>query len=92
MMLYTVIVILLILLSLSVYVIRNLLSKIEVYEKSIEEFYSSLSITLHMMRMLDQKQMFENDDEVGEIFSQLRDILFELRPLLYGKEPDDEKD
>jgi hypothetical protein len=44
-----------------------------------------------MMRALDEKQMFETDDEVGEIFSQLRDILFDLRPILYGKEPDEEK-
>ncbi len=90
-MLYFIIVVLCILLALSIFVIRNLSSKIEVYETSIEEFYSSLSITLHMMRALDEKQMFETDDEVGEIFSQLRDILFDLRPILYGKEPDEEK-
>jgi hypothetical protein len=36
------------------------------------------------MRTLDEKQMFEKDDEVGDLFSQLTDTINELRPLLYG--------
>jgi hypothetical protein len=41
------------------------------------------------MRALDEKQMFETDDEVGEIFAQLTDIISMLRPILYGQEQDD---
>lgn len=66
------------------YAIYNTLQKLEIYERAIEEFYSRLSITLHNMRMLDEKQMFESDDEVGDVFSQLVDIINNLRPLLYG--------
>lgn len=69
----------------------NLLRKLEVFEEQIEtldkqlaEFYSALSITLHTMRVIDEKQMFEKDDEVGAVFQELTDIVNNLRPLLYG--------
>jgi len=66
------------------YAIYNMLRKVELYEESIQEFYSRLSITLHNMRRLDERQMFESDDEVGDVFRQLTDTVNELRPLLYG--------
>jgi hypothetical protein len=74
------------------YVVWNLLRKVEMYEQTIEEFYSQLSITLHAMRTIDEKQMFESDDEVGEMFSQLVDTMSTLRPLLYGMEQNEEKE
>jgi hypothetical protein len=74
------------------YVIFNLLTKLEQYEKSIEEFYTSLSYVLHVMRTLDEKRMFETDDEVGEVFSQLVDIISTLRPILYGTEQNDQEE
>lgn len=73
------------------YVVYNLLRKLEFYEQNIEEFYSALSIVLHSMRALDTRQMFEEDDEVGSIFKQLSDIVFTLRPLLYGN-PDEKEE
>lgn len=66
------------------YAIYNTLRKVELYEDTINEFYSRLSITLHNMRRLDERQMFESDDEVGDVFRQLTDTVNELRPLLYG--------
>lgn len=74
------------------YATYNLLKKLEIYEKSIEEFYTSLSFVLHTMRALDERKMFESDDEVGTVFQQLADILFTLRPIIYGKEQDEEED
>jgi len=65
------------------YVIVNLLKKIEFYEETIESFYERLSITIHTMRAIDDKQMFEKDDEVGEVFSNLSDIIKQLYDLLY---------
>jgi hypothetical protein len=67
----------------------NLLRKIEVYEQNLEQFYAALSVTLATMRQLDEKQMFETDDEVGTLFQQLVDIMSNLRPILYGMEPND---
>jgi hypothetical protein len=78
-------------LSILFYIIFNLLKKLEIYEQNIEEFYSSLSIVLHTMRALDEKKMFETDDEVGEVFGQLTDIISMLRPILYGQEQDDKE-
>lgn len=66
------------------YATFNLFRKLEIYENVIEDFYSRLSITLHNMRALDEKQMFEADDEVGSVFSQLVDAVNNLRPILYG--------
>lgn len=63
----------------------NILRKVEVYEDTIQQFYSALSITLHNMRAIDERQMFENDDEVGVTFQNLTDIVNELRPLLYER-------
>jgi len=62
----------------------NLLRKLENYEKSIEEFYSALSITLQTMRAIDERQMFEKDDEVGTVFGQLTEVINDLRPFIYG--------
>ena len=74
------------------YSVWNLLRKIETYETTIEEFYSRLSITLHTMRAIDERQMFESDDEVGEVFAQLVDTMATLRPILYGMEQNEEKE
>jgi hypothetical protein len=71
------------------YVIFNLSNKITLYEQTIQQFYEDASIILHTMRALDEKQMFETDDEVGEVFAQLTDIISMLRPILYGQEQDD---
>lgn len=71
------------------YVTWNMLRKNEVMEDSIDIFYSRLQRTLNTMRALDEKQMFEKDDEVGELFTQLTDTVNDLRPLLYGSNDTD---
>lgn len=75
----------------------NLLRKLEAYEAVIEDqeaaiaaFLEQTSMVLHAMRAVDEKQMFEQDDEVGTVFQQLVDIIGTLRPLIYGI-PDEEK-
>lgn len=66
------------------YIARNAIQKNNVYEETIDEFYSSVSIVLHNMRAIDERGMFEADDDVGTVFAQLRDILELLRPMVYG--------
>jgi hypothetical protein len=68
----------------AIYALYNTLRKVELYEEVINEFYSRLSITLHTMRRIDERQLFESDDEVGDVFRQLTDAVDEMRPLLYG--------
>jgi putative heme iron utilization protein len=66
---------------------RQLL-RVEEYEKVVADFYSKTSLILHTIRHLDEKQMFESDDEVGSVFAQIVDAVNELRPLVYGVEED----
>jgi hypothetical protein len=74
------------------YLVWNLSRKNTLYENVIQEFYSSLVVTLHAMRVIDEKQMFESDDEVGEIFQRLADTVSALRPILYGIGENDTKE
>lgn len=66
------------------YATYNLLKKNEQYENELEQIYSSVSIALHTMRSIDERQMFETDDEVGSVFQQLVEIVGSLRPIIYG--------
>ena len=74
----------------------NLLRKLEAYEQVIDDqsaaladFMERTSMVLNAMRAVDEKHMFEQDDEVGTVFQQLVDIVGTLRPLIYGI-PDEE--
>lgn len=67
----------------------NMLRKNELMEDSINNFYSRLNKTLNTMRAIDERQMFEKDDEVGHVFGQLADIINDLRPLIYGSDIED---
>jgi len=80
--LYSVIIISIVLVVLSVIIIRNLLKQIEQLEdrviSTIDETRSKVEISLNNMREIDLKQAFEKDDEVGETFSQLKKIIEDL--------------
>lgn len=72
-----------------IYACFNMLRQNELLEDTLEDFYSRLQQTLNTMRALDEKQMFEKDDEVGDVFSQIVDTVNDLRPLLYGSNTTD---
>lgn len=73
----------LIILSLtSFYVVFNLLKKLERYEDIIEENDKFIQTELQRnealleaLRQIDQRQMFEKDDEVGSIFYQIKETI-----------------
>jgi hypothetical protein len=71
------------------YATWNILRKNEVMEDAIDIFYTRLDTTLQTMRAIDERQMFEKDDEVGSVFNQIVDTVNELRPLLYGSNIED---
>lgn len=71
------------------YACWNLLRKNEVMEDAIDIFYTRLDRTLQTMRAIDSRQMFEKDDEVGSVFTQIVDTVNDLRPLLYGSNMED---
>jgi hypothetical protein len=80
-MLYTIIILSIVSASLS-YAVYNLLSKLEKYEDIIEEndlfIQSELErneALLEALREIDNRQMFEKDDEVGSIFYQIKETI-----------------
>ena len=63
-------------------VVRNLLKQNEQLEDRLVETNDSvrntLQISLDNMRKLDNKQVFEKDDEVGVSFNEIKKIIEEL--------------
>ena len=64
--------------------------KIEIYEDNIMRFYEGTTRILRTSRHLDNKEMFEKDDEVGALFQQLITVIGELRGIIYEKEEEEE--
>ena len=64
--------------------------KIEIYEDNIMGFYTSATEILRTARYLDNREMFEKDDEVGDLFDQLIEVIGELRGIIYEKEEEEE--
>lgn len=63
-------------------IIRNLLFKLEKYEDIIEENEEFIQAELERnealleaLRQIDERQMFEKDDEVGSIFYQIKETI-----------------
>lgn len=74
--------------AISCVIIKRLLNKIELYERWIIEFKEDLNFTVEKMREIDrsaifsskfnEKGLFESDDQVGEIFKELIDLIEKL--------------
>jgi hypothetical protein len=58
----------------------NLIKKNEELEDAINLFYARTNATVKYMRFMDERQIFENDDEVGNVFK----LLVESVDNLYG--------
>ena len=60
------------------YVIWNLMKKQEMLETWVETYSEKMNVAYTDMRTIDDKGVFEADDEVGEVFTQLKDITEQL--------------
>ena len=65
------------------YLFRAARIRNEIYEEAIQAYYENTALTLHMMRAIDDRQLFEKDDDVGSTFQMLVDTLNQLRPYIY---------
>jgi hypothetical protein len=81
-MLYTIISILSLLVVALSFAIYNILQKLEKYEDIIEENDIFLQTELERnealleaLRLIDSREMFEKDDEVGSIFYQIKETI-----------------
>jgi len=57
------------------YVIFINLKKLESYEDFIEKEIDRNEALLEALRQIDQRQMFEKDDDVGSIFYQIKETI-----------------
>jgi ribosome assembly protein YihI (activator of Der GTPase) len=78
-MIYTILTLVIITLS---YVVYNLLQKLEKYEdtyevtqKFIQTEIDRNEALLEALRLIDSREMFEKDDEVGSIFYQIKETI-----------------
>ena len=71
-MIYTILTLLILTL---LYVVYNLLQKLEKYEDFIEEETIKNEALLAALREIDNRQMFEKDDEVGSVFYQIKETI-----------------
>ena len=62
-----------------VYAVYNLLSKVERYEDFIDQQELNNQTLLETLRRIDSKQMFEKDDEVGSLFTQIKDTINQFK-------------
>jgi predicted Holliday junction resolvase-like endonuclease len=81
-MLYTIVTILSVLVVALSFAIYNLLQKLEKYEDIIEDNDIFLQTELERnealleaLRLIDSREMFEKDDEVGSIFYQIKETI-----------------
>ena len=61
------------------------------YESRILWFYDESNKILAAARNLDRREMFEKDDDVGQLFQQLIDTIGDLRKLIYDTEKTEEQ-
>ena len=80
-----------------VYIIRNLMLKVEAYEdvtrdqvQYLQNISNIIGESNKHLQNLDEKGVFQSDDEVGEFFNQMKAVQDELNrymlPENYGKE------
>jgi len=60
------------------YVIWNMMKKVERLEDWIETYTEKIYGAYSEMQLLDDRGVFEADDEVGDVFSQLKDVTQQL--------------
>lgn len=61
--------------AVSSYAVWNLLNKLEKYEDFISTEENRNNALLEALRQIDQRQMFEKDDDVGSIFYQIKETI-----------------
>lgn len=71
-MIYTLLTLLIITLG---YVVWNLLRKLERYEDFIQQETIRNEALLAALREIDNRQMFEKDDDVGSVFYQIKETI-----------------
>ena len=64
------------------YVVWNLLNKVELLETWVEDFSDRVAGTWEEIKTIDSTGHFEADDEVGSIFTSIKETIQELNQIL----------
>ena len=78
-------------LVLNIFLITSLninLKKIEIYESWILNYQKIVKETYLLLKEVDNKEIFEKDDEVGAVFSNIREIIQDLKEKTYEEDFD----
>jgi len=78
-------------LVLNIFLITSLninLKKIEIYESWILNYQKIVKETYLLLKEVDDKEIFEKDDEVGAVFSNIREIIQDLKEKTYEEDFD----
>lgn len=78
-------------LVLNIFLITSLninLKKIEIYESWIVNYQEIVKETYLLLKEVDNKEIFEKDDEVGAVFSNIREIIQDLKEKTYEEDFD----
>lgn len=78
-------------LVLNIFLITSLninLKKIEIYESWIVNYQEIVKETYLLLKEVDDKEIFEKDDEVGAVFSNIREIIQDLKEKTYEEDFD----
>jgi len=62
----------------------------QILEKEMKTIYNKLYEVLDTITLLDKKQMFEKDDEVGRIWIKIRDTIMSIEEITNDIEEDSE--
>lgn len=73
---------LLVLCGVLIYLVKNSLNKIEFYENFIKDRRAQYETLLNTIREIDSKELFEKDDDVGAVFTQIKDEIESFENIL----------
>ena len=68
------------------YVIWNLMRKTELLETWVEDFGNRVTRVQQELNDIDSTGHFESDDEIGSIFTSIKEVVNELNVLTEGEE------
>ena len=62
----------------SLYIVRNLMNKTERLEDWVENYTEKIHIAYTEMKLLDDRGIFDADDDLLDVFSKLKDVTEQL--------------
>jgi 23S rRNA G2445 N2-methylase RlmL len=79
---YILISLLIVIISILIYGLKNSLNKIELYEQFIRDRKNGYDELYNRMKEIDSRDLFESDDEVGVVFTELKNEIESFKNIL----------